>query len=163
MIIVGFALMLWIIRLSWRLRDDYRPPFGLAGPFEFLRLDYYTANGRRSIAKIACALALISFVFVALGLLSTLSPPTKPIRPGGPAPPPDFFFVAASAMCFAGAQLAGAVLLLVAALQFGWAAFRSSSRALRTNAARYAVYGVGAFVVAAGHFTLLKLGPGLLK
>jgi len=63
--IIGFGLMIWFIRLSRAMPAEYRPPFGLAGPFEFLRLDYYSDRGRTSIARAACAMALLSFVFVA--------------------------------------------------------------------------------------------------
>lgn len=162
LLIVAFGLVLWLIRLSRRLPAEYRPPFGLASPFELLRLDYYTANGRTSIAKAACALALLSFVIVVLGFLASKFPPPV-ARPGTPALPPGIFFFAASAMFAIGSLLAGLVLMLAAALQFGWATMRPSAKALRLNAARYALYSVGAFLVAAGHLVLTKLGSDLLK
>lgn len=162
LMIIGFGLMFWLIRLSRGLPAEYRPPFGLAGPFEFLRLDYYSDRGRTMIAKAACAMALISFFFVAVGLLVGLLPPPDQVRPG-PKFPPDFFFVLASSMFFITALLAGLVLLLAAALQFVWAMLRPSARALRLNAARFAFYGVGALLVAIAHTVLLKVGPGLLK
>ena len=163
LMIIGFGLMFWFIRLCRGLRAEYRPPFGLAGPFEFLRLDYYSDRGRTSIARAASAVALLSFVFVAAGLLVGLLPPPDQVRPGTPKFPPDLFFVLASSMFFITALLAGLVLLLAAALQLVWATLRPSARALRLNAARFAFYGVGALLVAITHTVLLKVGPGLLK
>lgn len=163
LMIIGFGLMFWLIRLSRGLPAEFRPPFGLAGPFEFLRLDYYSDRGRTSIAKAACAMALLSFFFVAVSLLVGLLPPPEQVRPGTPKFPPDFFFVLASSMFFITALLAGLVLLLAAALQFVWAKLRPSAGALRLNAARFAFYGVGSLLVAIAHAVLLKVGPGLLK
>ena len=39
---------------------------------------------------------------------------------------------------------------------------RPSTRALRLNAARFAIYGVGAFLLAIAHTILLRVGLGLL-
>ena len=161
--IIGFGLMFWLIRLCFGLRSEYRPPFGLAGPFEFLRLDYYSDRGRTSIAKAACAMVLLSFVFVVVSLLVGLLPPPDQVRPGTPKFPPNFFFFLTSSMFFITAMLAGVILLLAAALQFVWAKLRPSAGALRLNAARFAFYGVGALLVAIAHIALLMVGPGLLK
>ena len=163
LMIIGFGLMIWFIRLSRAMPAEYRPPFGLAGPFEFLRLDYYSDRGRVLIAKAACAMALLSFFFVAVSLLVGLLPPPDQVRPGTPKFPPDFFFVLASSMFFATSLLAGLVLLLAATLQFVWAKLRPSAGALQLNAARFAFYGAGALLVAIAHMVLLKVGPGLLK
>jgi hypothetical protein len=164
LVVIGFGLMIWFIRLCRRMRAEYRPPFGLAGPFEFLRLDYYSDTGRILIARAASILAVQSLVLVAASLLiAKLSPWTHPLRPGAAAPPPDFLFSLTSAVFFSAASLACLVLLLAAALQFGWTLLKQSAQPLRLNAARYALYGVGAFVLAAAHQTLLKIGPGLLK
>ena len=123
--IIGFGLMFWLIRLCFGLRSEYRPPFGLAGPFEFLRLDYYSDRGRILIAKAACALALLSFVFVVTSLLvGQLPQPDQAVRPGKLTLPPDFFFHAASAFFFITAQLGGFVLLLAAGIQFVWGMLR---------------------------------------
>jgi hypothetical protein len=164
LLIVGFALMFWIIRLSRGLRSEYRPPFGLAGPFWFLHLDDYTANGRCSIAKGACALTLLSFVFVGFFLVaSTLPPSGKAIGLGGKELPPDFFATLPAIMFHAAAQLATIGLMLGAGFQLVSSWLNPPGAAQRRNAARLAIYGVGAFLVALAHFWLMKVGPSLLK
>ncbi|MPZ31742.1 MAG: hypothetical protein GEV13_12225 [Rhodospirillales bacterium] len=131
---------------------------------EFLRLDYYSDAGRTLIARAACVLALLSLVFVVASLLmARLSPWKHPPRPGTAALPPDAMFTATSGVFASSAVLASLFLMLVAALQLGWAMLKPSARQLRLNAARFALYGVGALVLAVAHITLLRLGPGLLN
>ncbi|WP_422002116.1 hypothetical protein [Reyranella sp.] len=162
LVLVWLGLGFWIIRLSLGLRSEYRPPFGLAGPLEILRLDFYTDRGRTMIAKAACALAVASLVAVLASLVMVRLPqPVEVARPGARTFPPDFAFYITSAIFFTAAQLAGFILLLAAAVQFAWATFRPSARALKLNAKRHALYGVGAIVLAIAHFVLLRIGPDL--
>jgi len=162
--IVGFGLMFWFIRLSYRIRAEYRPPFGIAGPFEFLRLDFYSDQGRAAIAKAACALVLLSFVFVGMGItLSALPPSGQPVGREGKALPPDIFAFVPAAMFHVTALVAAIGLLLGAAFQLlsSWLSPPGNPR--RKKAMRLAIYGGAASLVAIAHFILMKVGPGLLK
>ena len=40
LIVLAFGLQIWLIRFPGRLRAEYRPPFGLSGPLDFLRFDF---------------------------------------------------------------------------------------------------------------------------
>ena len=163
LIVLGFGLFFWLSRFRGRVRAEYQPPAGIAGPLGVLRLDYYSSKGRMLIAKAACCFALLSFIFVAGGLLAAAFPSSSQApRPGAAVLPPETFFLAASAISFSSALLAGLVLMLAAAAQLGWAMLRPSTRALRLNAARFAIYGVGAFLLAIAHTILLRVGLGLL-
>src|SRR5882757_7130055 len=122
LVVIGFGLMIWFIRLCRRMRAEYRPPFGLAGPFEFLRLDYYSDRGRILIARAASILAALSLVLVTTSLLvAQLSPWKGALGPGAAVPPPDFMFTLTSLIFSTAAVLACVVLILAAALQLGWA------------------------------------------
>ena len=134
-----------------------------SGPLKVLRFDYYSAKGRGMIAKAACALTMLSFI-------SSSEAGSRPSfrRPEGPLAshagiPPDIFFVAASGGIIATALIAGFVLMLGAMVQFAWTILTPSKRVLRGDALHYAIYGIGALVVAVCHFALIKVGPGLLK
>jgi hypothetical protein len=163
LVFVWLGLGIWVIRLSLRIRAEYRPPFGIAGPFEFLRLDFYSDKGRAMIAKAFCALALASFVMVLASLLMVRLPqPVEVVRPGTRTFPPDFFFHATAAFFFAASSLATLVLLLAAPVQVAWGMLSPKAKALRTNGLRCALYGAGALVVTIAHAVLQKVGPGLV-
>jgi hypothetical protein len=164
LIVIAFGLAIGLIRFPARVRAEYRPPFGQSAPVDCLRFDYYTDKGRILITRAACSAALLSFIFVAGGLLAAKFPSSgQPTHPSATALPPDTFFLAASAIFFTTALLSSLVLMLAAVIEFAWTIWKPSAQALRFNAARFAIYGAGAFLVAIAHVTLLRLGPTLLK
>lgn len=113
--------------------------------------------------KVGLALAAASFLFVGMAfIVSTFPSSGKPVGPSGRPLPPDFFFVVAAAGFLFTALLATIGLLLAAAFELvrGW--YRRSAEG-RRNAARLALYAMGAFLVMAAHHVLLRIGTGLLN
>jgi hypothetical protein len=111
--------------------------------------------------KAVGVMGLLSFVFVAFAMLaSTLPSSGKLIRPDGKELPPNIFAIALPAVFFIIALLAMIGLLLRAAFRLLSSWRGPSGVARRRDAACLATYGLGAFLVAAGHFTLMKLWPG---
>jgi hypothetical protein len=125
---------------------------------------HHRATGSIQDPKAAFVMAVLSFVFVGFGMLaSTLPPSGKLVRPDGKELPPDIFAIAPAAVFFCTALLVTIGLLIGAAFQLVSSWRNPSVGALRQNAARLAVYAVGAFLVAIAHLTLLRSWPGLLK
>jgi hypothetical protein len=129
---------------------------------------HYRAKASILDAKAACAWAALSFVFVGAGLVAaTLMPSGQTVVGGGKELPPDVFptvFATVPAAVFHLAALLAALGLWIGAAIQLVASWRSPSGGTRRqDAARLAIYGVGAFLVAIVHFALLRLGPDLLK
>lgn len=125
---------------------------------------HYRTNRDILDPKVACALVALSFIFVGAGLLTTtLPPPAQAIRAGGKEVPLDVFATLPAGIFFCSALLAAIGLLLGAAFQLLASWLNPSGAARWRDAARLAIYGAGAFLVAIAHLTLLRLGPGLLK
>ena len=136
--IVGASLVLWLSRLQ--------------------------REGSIMSPKGGIALAALSFVFVGTSMIAeTLPHSGKTVGASGKELPPEIFVIASTAGFFCTALLVAIGLLLGAAFQFVSSWFRPARDALRHSAARLAIYGVGASLVAFAHLTLLRLGPGLLK
>jgi hypothetical protein len=76
---------------------------------------------------------------------------------------PHVFAIVPAAIFFCTALLAAIGLMIGAAFQLVSSWFRPARDALQHSAARLAIYGVGASIVAFAHLTILRLGPGLLK
>ena len=125
---------------------------------------HYRAKGDTLEPKAACAMAALSFIVVGAGMVAeTLPSSGQIVGRDGKVLPPNSFTIAATAVFFCTALLAAIGLLFGAAFQLVSSWLNPSSNALRRSAARFAIYGVGAFLVALGHLTLMRMGPGLLK
>jgi hypothetical protein len=124
------------------------------------------ARAKRSLLdpKAVCVLAVLSFVFVGFGMLaSTLPSSGKLTLANGKEVPSNLFATIPPAIFHMVALLTTIGLVLAAAFRLVSGLY-SPLRAERwRDAARLAAYGIGALMVAVGHFILMKLGSGLLK
>lgn len=137
--VVGVALVVWLSR-------------------------HYRAKGSMLDAKAVCLYALSSFIFVGLSMaFSALLLPGQGFGPRGKELPPEVSGTIPAVVFFICALLVAIGLLLAAAFQFGSSWFRQSRDALRQSAARLAIYGVGALLVALGHLALMRVAPALLQ
>lgn len=122
------------------------------------------ARGSMLDPKAACAMVALSFVFVGAAMVAeTLPPSTRAVGASGKSLPPNIFTVTSTALFFCAALLAAIGLWLGAAFQLVSSWRSRSGAAQRRSAARLAVYGIGAILVAMAHLALLRTGPGLLK
>jgi hypothetical protein len=136
----------------------------IAGASLVLWLSRLHREGNVMSPKGGIGLAALSFIFVGTSMIAeTLPHSGKAVGASGKELPPDAFVIASTAGFFCTALLVTIGLLLKAAFQLASSWRSPSGSAHRRHAARLAIYSVGAFLVAYAHFTLMRVGPGLLK